>query len=173
MINKFELRTLKEKDALLMYEWMHDPDVVKNLKTDFQKKTIEDCQNFIITSLTDEKNVSYAIVNEQDEYLGTVSLKNVNRTNSCAEFAIAIRKSAMGTGCSTYAIKEIIRKGFEEFNLKYIYWYVDKENKRAIRFYDKNNFKRIPFLQVANICNLAEDENNENFIWYMETKDNY
>ena len=35
MINKFELRTLKEKDALLMYEWMHDQNVVENLKTDF------------------------------------------------------------------------------------------------------------------------------------------
>jgi len=170
MDKKFMLRTLKEKDALLMYEWMHDKDVVENLKTDFQTKTIENCQSFIRNSLKDDKNIHYAIINEQDEYLGTVSLKNINNTNSCAEFAITIRKSAMGTGCSTYAIKEIIRKGFEELNLKYIYWYVDTKNKRAIKFYDKNNYKRVKFDNIVNICNNIKNADNENYIWYIEAK---
>ena len=168
MDKKFMLRKLKEKDAILMYEWMHDEDVVKDLKADFKNKTIEDCKKFIIESEKDEKNIHYAIVNEEDEYQGTVSLKDVNNDKSSAEFAITIRKSAMGTGCSRYAMKEIIHKGFEEFNLKYIYWYVDKKNERAIRFYDKNNYKRINFEDIVKICNNITDDYNENYIWYME-----
>lgn len=170
MDNKFTLRKLEEKDALLMYEWMHDENVVENLKTDFKNKTIEDCQNFIRESLKDERNIHYAVVNEQDEYLGTVSLKNVNNADSSAEFAITIRRIAMGTGCSTYAIKKIIKKGFEELNLRYIYWYVDKKNERAVKFYDKNNYKRIDFENIVNICHDAQNNYNENYIWYMEAK---
>lgn len=170
MDRKFVLRKLEEKDAVLMLEWMHDDDVIKDLKTDFKNKTIEDCKKFITKSEKDEKNIHYAIANEQDEYQGTVSLKNVNSENSSAEFAITVRKSAMGTGCSRYAMKEIINKGFEEFDLKYIYWYVDKKNERAIRFYDKNNYKRINFEDIVNICNIITDDYNENYIWYMEKR---
>lgn len=172
MENKFTLRKLKEEDALLMYEWMHDDNVVENLKTDFKSKTIEDCKKFITKSINDEKNINYAIVNENDEYLGTVSLKDVDRLSLNAEFAITIRKKAMGTGCSTYAIKEIIRRGFEELNLKHIYWYVDKKNIRAIKFYDKNGYKRIDFNEIINICHNAKNNYDENYIWYITTKQN-
>ena len=77
------------------------------------------------------------IVNDQDEYMGTVSLKNIDRIRQCAEFAITIRKSAMGKGYSAYGMQEIISEGFELLHLKYIYWYVRKENMRAIKFYEK------------------------------------
>jgi diamine N-acetyltransferase len=170
MNNKFKLRKLKEKDAMLMYEWMHDDSVVENLKADFKSKTIVDCKNFIRESLEDKENVHYAIVNELDEYLGTVSLKDINYADLSAEFAITIRKSAMGTGCSAYAIKEIIEKAFNEFNLINVYWYVDKKNIRAIKFYDKNNYKRIDFNDIINICNNAKNNYDENYIWYIKTK---
>lgn len=168
MKNKFSLRKLKEKDAILMIEWMHDENVVKDLKTNFKNKTINDCKNFIINSLIDEENLHYAIVNEQDEYLGTVSLKNINYNELSAEFAITIRKSAMGTGCSTYAINEIMNKAFKEFGLKNIYWYVDRNNIRALKFYDKNNYKRIDYNSILNICSNAKKDYDEKYIWYLE-----
>lgn len=169
MENKFMLRKLEEKDAILMLEWMHDKNVVENLKADFANKTIEDCKMFINNSLKEKENIHYAIVNDQDEYLGTVSLKNINNSDFSAEFAITIRRSAMGTGCSAFAIREIIKKGFEELNLKYIYWYVDKINERAIRFYDKNNYKRINYENIVDICCNAKNNYNESYIWYIET----
>lgn len=49
----------------------------------------------------------------------------------------------MGKGFSAYGMQEIIRIGFEELGLNLIYWYVAQENSRAIRFYDKNGYKRI------------------------------
>ena len=70
--------------------------------------------------------------------MGTVSLKNVE--DGSAEFAITVRKSAMGRGYSWYGMEEIIRLAFEEFGLESVYWCVSRENERAVRFYDKHNF---------------------------------
>lgn len=167
------IRELQEKDAMYMYEWMQDKNVTENLKADFRNKTVEDCKKFIKESLDNENNLHCAIVNERDEYLGTVSLKNINKDDSSAEFAITIRRKAMGTGCSTYAMKEIMRRGFEKLNLNYIYWYVDQKNERAVRFYDKNNYKRIDFEKVINFCHNVKNDCNDNYIWYMEENKNF
>jgi diamine N-acetyltransferase len=135
------LRRLQMKDAPLMLEWMHDPSVVENLQTDFASKTIQDCENFIIAAQDCSKDLHLSIVDDKDEYMGTVSLKHIQ--NGSAEFAIMVRKSAMGKGYSKYAMTEIIRIGFEELNLQSIYWCVSPENKRALRFYDKNGYQRV------------------------------
>lgn len=135
------LRKLKQKDAPLMLEWMHDPSVVENLQTDFGKKTIEDCVKFIDASKDDNHDIHLAIADAADEYQGTVSLKHID--NSSAEFAITIRSSAMGCGIATEAMDKMIQYGFEEKGLTSIYWCVSPENKRAVRFYDKNGYHRV------------------------------
>lgn len=133
--------TFDKEDAPLMLEWMHDPDVVQNMQADFAHKTLSDCENFIRVSYTDDKNLHLAVVDDNNTYMGTVSLKNIE--NDAAEFAITVRKNAMGKGFSKYAMSEIIRIGLEELNLKSIYWCVSPENKRAVKFYDKNGYMRI------------------------------
>ena len=70
-----------------------------------------------------------------------MSLKNIEEDK--AEFAITVRKYAMGKGYSRFGMREIIRMGLEDMNLSRIYWYVDKNNQRAIKFYDKNGYQRI------------------------------
>lgn len=135
------LRKLELKDAPLMLEWMHDETVIKDMQADFSSKTLEDCNLFILSSKDTRKNLHLAIVDENDEYMGTVSLKNIEEGK--AEFAITVRKCAMGKGYSRFGMREIIRIGLEEMNLSRIYWYVDKNNQRAIKFYDKNGYQRI------------------------------
>ena len=124
-----------------MLEWMHDSDVVQNMQTDFAHKTLSDCENFIRSSQTDNKNLHLAVVDDENTYMGTVSLKNIE--NGAAEFAITVRKVAMGKGFSRYAMSEIIRIGFEKLKLRSIYWCVSPENKRAVKSYDKNGYTRI------------------------------
>lgn len=140
-----KLRKLKRKDAPLMFEWMHDPIVVENLQTDFASKTIEDCMTFIDASQNDKENIHIAIVDDDDEYMGTVSLKHVTAFE--AEFAIVVRRPAMGKGYSKYGMDEIIRHGFGDLGLESIYWYVSPENKRALHFYDKNGYQRADTLK--------------------------
>ena len=132
------LRNLELKDAPFMLEWMHDESVVENLRGRFSEKTIEDCEAFIKAAANKEKNIHLAIVSDEDEYMGTVSLKNVK--DGSAEFGIAVRKSAMGRGYSWWGMEEIIRQAFDEYSLESVYWCVSRYNERAVRFYDKHNF---------------------------------
>ena len=133
-----KLRTLELKDVFLMLEWMHDDIVVKDLKADFEFKTLEDCIEFIKNSMEDRNDVHLAITDETDEYLGTCSLKHLNVDDHTAEFGMSVRKKSMGRNISIDAMKSIIQYGFEALDLSCIYWCVDPNNVRALRFYDKN-----------------------------------
>ena len=124
-----------------MFEWMHDKNVTEYLNTDFSSKGLSDCEDFIRESQSDDKCVHLAITNDDNEYMGTVSLKHIQGT--AAEFGIAIRTVAMGKGYSKAAMYEILNRAFNEYNLSSVYWCVNANNQRALRFYDHNGYKRI------------------------------
>ena len=93
-------------------------------------------------------------------------MKNITKTS--AEFGITIRSCAMGKSYAIWAMKEVFKIGFEEMGLKKIYWCVSPENKRAVRFYDKNGFERVD----ADILDTIDDYTKEQiafYIWYQET----
>ncbi len=147
-----------------MLEWMHDKNVVENLRTDFMSKTIEDCERFIVSSQEDKVNLHLAIVDENDCYMGTVSLKNIREQS--AEFGITVRAAAMGKGYSKAAMEQMLRKGFEELGLEEIYWCVSPENKRAVRFYDKNGYERTEAEQLK-ITGGYSQEQIAFYLWYL------
>lgn len=170
-VSKMKLRKLEKKDAENMLEWMHDPSVVENLQTDFSKKTLDDCLHFIECVASDEESIHRAIVDVEDEYLGTVSLKNIK--GETAEFAITIRKCAMGKGISKWAMSEIIEYGFNFANIKTVYWCVNPINTRAVRFYDKNQYRRIridesDLMRVIKEAGYYTSEQVEHYIWYSQ-----
>lgn len=141
--NSLKLRKLEEKDAPLMLEWMHDSSVTAYLAKDFSSMTIENCKDFIESAQGITHNAHFAVVDDNDEYMGTVSLKNIELSSAEAEFAITMRKFAQGKGFARFAICEIIRTAIEEMNLKFVYWDVLKANLHAVHFYDKIGGKRI------------------------------
>jgi len=143
-----------------MLEWMHDKDVVKDLRKDFGSRTIRDCEYFIRESNNIKESLHLAIVNDNDEYMGTVSLKHI--TEKTAEFGITIRSCAMGKGYSRFGMDAILAKGFIELGLKEIYWCVDPNNKRALRFYKKNTYQCCDAPQNANYS--IEEKNY--FVWF-------
>ena len=158
------LRKLKTEDAPLMLEWMHDRSVVSHLGTDFSKKTLENCLSFIAASLQDEDNLHLAIADKDDTYMGTVSLKHIDRQAKNAEFAITVRACAMGKGFSAYGMGEILRKGIEEIGLQDIYWCVSPKNERAVRFYDKHGYLRVTTVPRQILANYPGDME---LIWYV------
>ena len=131
------------KDAPLMLEWMHDEDVCEFMKANFASKALTDCENFIRHSLESTTELHMAVVNDADEYMGTVSLKNIDTENGEAEFAITMRRAAMGKGYSAFGMRAIIRLGLTEMHLKRVLWCVLKINIRANRFYDKNMYPKM------------------------------
>ena len=132
------LRKLLMKDAPFMLEWMKDPAVVQHLHADFLSKTLEDAERFIASAEADPHTIHYAIASDDDEYMGTVSLKNIQ--NGTAEFAITVRSAAMKRGYAWFGMETILQKAFSEYGLDSVYWCVSRDNTRAVRFYDKHHF---------------------------------
>lgn len=176
------LRPLQLSDAPLMLEWMHDHELVKDLHKDFSSMTIENCENFIKKAQDDKNNLHLAIAlreantpNSASEgtYLGTASLKDIDTTLAIAEFGIVIRRCATGKGYSIEAMKQILNKGFKDLHLRQIYWCVDSENKRALRFYDKNgynraNLKDYPALYTHIVeSGDYEQDKIDSYVWYI------
>lgn len=135
-----DLRELKEKDANKMFEWMTDPEMYCNFQFDPQKISLEGCKEFIKSTLNDEINKHYAIVDENDIYCGTVSIKNIDNKNKNGEYAISVMKEYHGLGMAEFATKKLLDISFNELNLNKVYLNVLSENKRAIKFYEKIGF---------------------------------
>ena len=159
-----KLRKLELKDAPLMLEWMHDESVVAKLAANFAAKTMDDCRNFIAASQNDGEDLHLAIVDEDDTYMGTVSLKHIDRTAGTAEFAITVRAAAMGKGFSHFGMDSILKMGIEELGLSAIYWCVSPKNQRAVRFYDKHGYPRITEVPAEILSAYPADME---LIWYV------
>ncbi|NHM30001.1 GNAT family N-acetyltransferase [Neobacillus terrae] len=134
------LRELQMKDADGMLEWMHDPELMKNFRFDASSMTRQKVEAFIAESLIDEVNKHFAVVDEDDEYLGTISIKDIDPISKNGEYAIAMRKKAIGSGAALKGTKLILAKAFKEWDLEKVYLNVLTENRRAIRFYEKVGF---------------------------------
>ncbi|MDE6517525.1 MAG: GNAT family N-acetyltransferase, partial [Acetatifactor sp.] len=84
-----------------MFEWIHDPDIQRGFQMDMSAKTLEDVSAFIEGAqyaLSDGCTMHFAVANEQEEYLGTISLKDISLRDRRAEYAISLRKCAQGKG---------------------------------------------------------------------------
>lgn len=157
------LRELVKDDALYMLEWMHDFELVQWLAKDFTKFTEEDCVRFIEKN-NNKQHLHYAIAcKEQNEYLGTISLKNIDDSFQTAELGICIRRKAMGTGTAKEALNTILGIAVD-LGIKMVYWCVSKKNDRANRFYEKNGFTQISAPVVAK--NTYCDDDLHNYLWY-------
>lgn len=160
MENKFHLRPLEEKDAPGMLEWMTDPEIVCFFRFDASAVTLKSCRSFIAEANRQENCLHYAIAEEADTYLGTISLKNI--TEADAEYAISTRSCAHGTGAAMTATREILKIAFQELGLKRVYLNVLAENGRANAFYRKAGFRFVKTEKNAVMIRGQEKDLN----WY-------
>ena len=163
-----KLRELEEKDVDRMLSWMHSKESKEIFAKDFNRYTREDVTKFAKSKNTDE-NVNYACVNDDDEYLGTVSLKNIDYENSNAEYAISFMKEAQGTGAALFATFEILEKAFNELKLNKVYLDVLKTNKRAIAFY-----KKVGFIQEGEFRNhFKKNDKFIDLLWFSMLQEEF
>lgn len=135
-----KLRQLEIKDANKMLEWMHNKDVVRYFRFDSMNMTYEDVLSFIEKSHATEKNKHFAVIDENDEYMGTISLKNIDVENCNAEYAICLHTAAIGKNVAKEATNMILDYAFNTLQLQKVYLNVLADNVRAIKFYEKYGF---------------------------------
>lgn len=166
--NKKILRKLEDKDAPFMLEWMHDMEITSHYKTDFTNLTLNDIKKFINNSFCSE-NMHFAFVNDEDEYKGTISLKNISLNDRNAEFAIVTRKCAQGTGITVQATHELIWYAFHSLKLNKIYLNVLSNNIHAIHFYQRIGFQKEGIFHKHIFIN----EKYQDLEWYAILKEEY
>ncbi len=141
------LRNLREEDAPFMLEWMKDPEIQKRFRKKMNSVSIEDVKAFCRQSqsvvLREEgQSIHFAIVDSgDDEYLGTISLKNISIINGTAEYAISTRKKARGKGIAEIATRLVLDKAFEEYKMHRVFLSVYSDNASAIHLYEKCGFR--------------------------------
>ena len=167
----YKLRPLKQKDCNGMLDWMHDPqinhlytDKIRNATLESVSRFVEDAEKLMKQGIT----YHYAIVDERDDYLGTISLKNIEPVKG-AEYAISMRGTCHGKGIASWATQEILRMAFEEMGLHRVYLNVLADNEHANRFYVKNNFR---YEGESKDCILA-DGKIRSLKWYAMLAEEY
>lgn len=141
------LRELKTEDAPFMLEWMNDIDIQQAFKKNMLgmtlKKAIEFCKNSRIPDIIQTgQSLHFAIVDDiDDEYLGTISLKNIDLENGNAEYAISTRRKIHGKGIAKNATEQLLEKAFIDYGLHRVYLNVMADNLAAIHLYEKCGFK--------------------------------
>lgn len=140
------LREIKLEDAPFMFEWMHDPDIQKGFMKKMNETEMSDviafCRSAAIPKIINNgASLHYAIADAvSDEYLGTISLKNINQQNKNAEYAISLRKKAHGKGIAFNATCLLLKLAFQELGLHKVYLNVLADNQTAIRLYERCGF---------------------------------
>lgn len=162
------LRKLEEKDVPYMLEWMHDEESKTIFQASFDSMNVQDVIRFVNNSF-DEVNQHFAIVNdEDDEYLGTISLKNIDYKNQNAEYAISTRKKSRGTGYNSIASKLLLSYAFDTLKLNRVYLCVLSSNVRAQKFYEK-----IGFIYEGKFAkHLYQNGEFKDLLWYGVLKEN-
>ena len=144
-MNKAEirLRELKEQDVEGMLEWMHDEEIQKGFRKPMLTYTKKMAMEFIKKSkyeIKEGESIHFAITNSKDEYLGTISLKNLDLVSYSAEYAVVIRKGVQGKGYAKEATLKLLEKGFIDYGLERIYLNVLSENEKANELYKRCGF---------------------------------
>lgn len=163
------LRELKDKDYVLMHKCMSDPNVNRYMNIDGSKMKPEDCLLFIHKTRENNTSKHFAIVDDNDNWMGTISLKNIDEKTKSAEYAIITSSDAHGKGYAYNATLDILKYAFEEINLNRVYLDVLVDNVRANKFYQKCGFVfEGTFRQAIEIKGNIYDLN-----WYSMLKSDY
>ena len=139
-----KLRLLQQKDAAGMLEWMHDEEVNKYFRFRAEDMSEKKAREFIMKSLLDaeeRKNFHFAITDDKDEYLGTISLKGIDWEAKTAEYDISLRRAAQGKGIAFEATQNLLDYAFQKLELNRVYLNDLPENRRAIHLYEKCGFQ--------------------------------
>lgn len=160
-----KLRDLIIEDANGMFNWFKDKAVTEFLHGEYTNYTIQDAENFILKESRVMDEIHKAIVNDENEYIGTVSLRHIDRVGETAELAIVVQSEFFSKGYAWFAVSEMLKYAFQVLEIRGVYWRVFSKNKRAIRFFEKHGFN-MPDEDIPDDIKKRHS-NEKDLVWYV------
>ena len=93
-----QLRDFNLNDAKGMLQWFKDNRVTKFMHGNYDNLSLKDAEHFILVESKKEDEVHKAIVTDEDEYVGTVSLRHIDLIEETAELAIVVQADYFAKG---------------------------------------------------------------------------
>lgn len=130
-------------DAEMCLRWVSDPAVHVFLGLLEPARTLEQERSWISSILIDKQHQrSFVIETEKGDPIGTCGLRAIDRENGTALFGIMIgEKRSWDQGYGTAATRALIEYAFQELDLREVRLSCHRENRRAIRCYEKAGFR--------------------------------
>ena len=128
-----------------MLEWMHDPDSQRGFKKNMMGASLEDAKDFCIRSKHPDTikagdSLHFAIVDDNDEYLGTASLKDIDFENGRGEYSVTLRRKAQSKGVASAATGLILQKAFRELGLHRVFSSLYADNVHSKNLVERCGF---------------------------------
>jgi ribosomal-protein-alanine N-acetyltransferase len=152
--NLVNLREILIDDAQPITQLLMNHNVSKHLWEVPNPYSIEDALGFIKcanSGFRSMKALHFAIefkiiprTRNNLEFVGTISVKNIDLVNKKADLGYWIGEQYWGRGIASECLKLVIDYAFSaELGLKHLYAYVFPENKASIRVLEKNGMNKI------------------------------
>ena len=141
--NTILLRDPVEEDSDLYFKWINDKKLVE-FNSVFKPISKKEHTKWFTKIFTIKDIKIFSIIEKNtNKLIGSCSLRKINKIKECAELQIRLGESAFrNRGYGTEAVRLLVYYGFNKLNLNKIYLHVFENNTRAVKAYEKNNFKK-------------------------------
>lgn len=136
-----ELIPIEMEDLELLKKWKNDDEVFKYLGGGYRPISENQAQKWV-ESLINNNHQYQRFMIKNDKKIGFIGLYNISEVNRTAELGIYIgEKEYQGKGFATMAYKALENYAKDWLNIRKINLEVVKDNTRAIKLYEKLDFK--------------------------------
>jgi len=161
------IRAIEKKDLNAMFELCSQSEI-SNLIDCSYPDSKEELLDFLEKTADKADEKHFAIVNSDDEFEGLCCLRHINTSENRAALSIIVKPDVYTKGYAWFGMVETLKYGFNTLGLEQIYWCVQKDNQKALRFFRKHGFntldKDIPKIIVKQFGN------SEDLVWFAVLK---
>ncbi len=142
------LRAWGESDLDPLSALRNDLELQAQLMSQPRPNSPDKVRSWLVEKNNSSTGLFFVIADKQHEtVLGYIQIAALNLIHRHAELGICVAAQQHGSGISTEALALLEIYLGDTFALRKLLLHVLADNKRAIRFYQKNGFKEVGFLR--------------------------
>lgn len=155
--NDIKLRELIifDKEILDFFEIYQNEEVSKYLPDNFLINSLQDAERelkYLRNLFYKKDGIFWGIEDKKNQKLiGTIGFNQINNDHSRTQIGCDLNRNYWGGGIMTICLQKIIEFGFKEISLNRIECFIEEDNLRSIKLFEKIAFEKEGFLRKYEI----------------------